>query len=103
MVLAIYPYYTYPGLIAFLVWIILVKISGYVSVGSIIAASTFLASYLILVGVIPSWSFRDQWPLVVFSSVMIGVLILRHSSNIQRLRQGTENKFNLGSAPREKA
>jgi len=93
LVLAIYPYFTYPGLIGFLVWLTVLKISGYVSLGSILASIAFLASYLLSVWIIPSWHFRDQSPLIHFSSVMIAILILRHAGNIKRLYHGTENKF----------
>lgn len=95
VVLAIYPYFTFPGLIAFLVWILLVKVTGYVSVGSIAAAAAFLAGYALLVMLVPTWSFRDQWVLLVFSTIMVAVLIARHRSNLQRLRSGMENKFTL--------
>ncbi len=96
VVLAIYPYYTYPGLIALATWIILVKISGYVSLGSIVGAAVFVASYIVLFFVLPNWYIRDQWPLLAFASVLAALLIARHSANIQRLRKGTENKFSLG-------
>ncbi len=93
VVLALYPYYTWPGLIAFGVWILVYKFSGFVSLGSIVAAAVFLLSYLIMVIFIPGWTAREQWPLILFASVMIAVLILRHSGNIRRLRSGTENKL----------
>jgi acyl phosphate:glycerol-3-phosphate acyltransferase len=93
VVLALYPYYTWPGLIAFGVWILVYKFSGFVSLGSIIAALVFLFSYLGMVILLPDWTFREQWPLVLFASAMIGVLILRHSGNIRRLCSGTENKL----------
>jgi acyl phosphate:glycerol-3-phosphate acyltransferase len=93
VVLALYPYYTWPGMIAFGVWILVYKISGFVSLGSIIAALLFLLSYLAMVILLPGWTFREQWPLVLFASAMIGVLILRHSGNIRRLCSGTENKL----------
>jgi glycerol-3-phosphate acyltransferase PlsY len=93
VVLALYPYYTWPGLIAFGVWILVYKFSGFVSLGSIVAATVFLLSYLAMVLLIPDWTVRQQWPLILFATVMIGVLILRHSGNIQRLRAGTENKL----------
>jgi acyl phosphate:glycerol-3-phosphate acyltransferase len=93
VVLAIYPFFTVPGLIAFAVWVVLVKLTHYVSLGSIVAAATFFISYLVLLGAVPSWSWRDQWFLVLFSFVMVSVLILRHSGNIRRLRNGTEHKF----------
>jgi len=93
VVLALYPYYTWPGMIAFGVWIIVYRISGYVSLGSIIAAAVFLLSYLTFVLLIPGWTVRQQWPLILFATAMIAVLILRHSGNIKRLRTGTENKL----------
>jgi glycerol-3-phosphate acyltransferase PlsY len=93
IVLAIYPYYTFPGLIAFAVWIILVKISRYVSLGSVVGAATFLVSYILLLTLKPNWSFHDQWPLLFFAIFMVSILIFRHSANINRLRNGTESKF----------
>lgn len=95
VVLAIYPYYTFPGLIGLATWIILVKISGYVSLGSIVASAMFAISYFVLLLAIPSWKLADQWVLLTFATLMAGLLIFRHSGNIQRLRQGTENKFSL--------
>ncbi|MFA5864973.1 MAG: glycerol-3-phosphate 1-O-acyltransferase PlsY [Phycisphaerae bacterium] len=95
VVLAIYPYYTFPGLIAFGVWIVLVKLTSYVSLGSIAAAASFLFGYLFLLITQSTWTFADQWPLLLFASFMVSVLILRHWSNIRRLRTGTENKFSL--------
>jgi glycerol-3-phosphate acyltransferase PlsY len=95
VVLAIYPYYTYPGLIALAMWIILVKISGYVSLGSIIGAAAFALSYFILILCVPTWTLQDQWPMVVFAAGMSLLLIVRHGANIQRLCSGTESKFQL--------
>ena len=95
MVLAIYPYYTYPGLIALAMWIVLVKVSGYVSLGSIIGAATFAVSYCVLIFCVPGWTFRDQWPMVTFATLMSALLIVRHWANIRRLCSGTENKFTL--------
>jgi acyl phosphate:glycerol-3-phosphate acyltransferase len=95
VVLAIYPYYTYPGLIAFGVWIVLVKLTGYVSLGSIAAAASFLLGYFFLLITQTSWTLTEQWPLLIFASFMVSVLILRHGTNIRRLRTGTENKFSL--------
>jgi glycerol-3-phosphate acyltransferase PlsY len=95
VVLAIYPYFTFPGLLGLATWIILVKISGYVSLGSIIASAMFAISYFVLLLIVPSWKLADQWVLLTFATLMSGLLIFRHSGNIQRLRQGTENKFSL--------
>lgn len=68
-----------------LVWIVVVKVTGYVSVGSMVAAALFpLAAELLH----PARS-EPLW-------VDIGLaafLILKHRSNLQRLIQGTENRF----------
>jgi glycerol-3-phosphate acyltransferase PlsY len=95
VVLAIYPYYTFPGLIALATWIVLVKISGYVSLGSIVASSMFVVSYFVLLLAVPGWKLADQWILLTFATLMVGLLIFRHSGNIQRLWHGTESKFSL--------
>ena len=97
IVLAIYPYYTFPGLIALVCWIVLVKISGYVSVGSMVSAIVFLISLIIMMLIISDWSMDTHWPLLAFASVMVAILIFRHRSNIKRLTTGTENKFSLTS------
>jgi len=97
IVLAIYPYYTFPGLIALVCWIVLVKLSGYVSVGSMVSAIVFLISFVIMMILFPDWSIDTHWPLLVFASIMVAILIFRHRSNIKRLTQGTENKFSLTS------
>lgn len=95
VVLAIYPYYTVPGILGFAIWIILVKTSGYVSIGSVTSAIIFVATYFFMVIIIDEWSLKEQWPLLVFSILMSGVLIFRHRSNIRRLLDGKENKFFL--------
>jgi len=97
IVLAIYPYYTFPGLIAFVCWIIIVKVSGYVSLGSMISAAIFLFSFICLIVFKSDWRIKELWPLLVFASIMVAILIYRHRSNIYRLKHGTENKFSLTS------
>lgn len=93
VVLAIYPYYTWPGLMALAVWILLVLITGYVSVGSIAAAAAFLLTLIVLFIIHPAWQVADHWPLLAFATGMVAVLIFRHRTNIHRLRTGTESKF----------
>jgi len=93
IVLAIYPYYTWPGVVAFGVWILMVAITGYVSVGSMAAAVVFLATLCLLFVFHPRWQLAGHWPLLIFASLMVTTLIWRHRGNITRLRSGTENKF----------
>lgn len=95
VVLAIYPYYTYPGIVALATWIVLVALTRYVSVGSMSAAVMFLVTLVLLFVFHDSWRIADHWPLLAFAAFMVAMLIFRHRSNIERLRRGTENKFVL--------
>jgi len=93
MVLAIYPYYTYPGLIALAVWVLVVLVTGYVSLGSIFAAIGFITALGVLFGLHGAWRLGVHWPLLAFAVFMAVMLIVRHRGNIRRLRNGTESKF----------
>ena len=78
-----------PSLVALALWGIIFKISGYVSLASIVAAlalpATAITMQLLQRG--------HGWPVSGFA-VLIGLLVIvRHRSNIARLRAGTENRF----------
>lgn len=71
------------------VFVIVVAVTRYISLGSILAAGSFpLAVWLIL-----------HPPLMVFAASLISgaFIVWRHKSNIERLRAGTENVFQFGS------
>lgn len=73
------------------VWILVVLLSGYVSLGSIAAASVLpIAVYLLE-------SPRTPELLWVDGAVALGVIVL-HRRNIQRLLKGTENRFGRRAA-----
>lgn len=67
------------------VWGVTVWLSGYVSLGSVLAASLFpVAAELLHPGrPEPLW----------FDILLAAFLVLKHRSNIQRLLKGTENRF----------
>lgn len=67
-----------------LTWIIVFKTSGYVSLGSIVAAAI-----VILTG----WTVGYSLVTAIALTLLGALTIWRHRSNIQRLRAGTENKF----------
>jgi len=72
------------GIIILLVWIAVVAISRYVSVGGIAAVSVLPLVYLLL----------EATMVKIIIGVMLAVLItLRHSSNIKNLIAGTESKI----------
>jgi glycerol-3-phosphate acyltransferase PlsY len=76
---------------AALIWVLLVLLTGYVSLGSIAAAAVLpVAVYLLEDSVRPEILWVDI-------AIATGV-ILTHRRNIQRLLKGTENRFGRGAA-----
>jgi len=79
--------------IALGIFLIVVMLSGYISLGSILAAislpSSLLFRYNIFGVNIPGYHI-----LIYFFLVLSLLLIFAHRSNIQRLLKGTENRFN---------
>lgn len=74
-----------------LVFILVVGISRYISLGSVICA----ALLPILAYFMPVRDSSTRIPLV-FISLLVGVFVIyKHKANIQRLMDGKENKFNL--------
>jgi glycerol-3-phosphate acyltransferase PlsY len=68
-------------------WALIVWLTGYVSLGSIIAAALFpIADYVLH----PA---RRSLVTVLFDVAIAAFIIWKHRANIQRLLQGTENRF----------
>ena len=92
MVLGMWPYFTLAGLVALGVWIVVTLASRYVSLGSIVAALAF--GPLFIAFNFSRW--RQLLPLLAFAAVIVGMIVIRHRSNIARLLAGTENKIGAG-------
>ncbi len=75
-------------MIVFPVWLAIVFLTRYVSLGSVVAA--FIAP-------IAAWWFDYQFPLVLFTTFAAAFVIIRHKDNIRRLLAGTESKIKAGS------
>ncbi|HKA02519.1 MAG TPA: glycerol-3-phosphate 1-O-acyltransferase PlsY [Candidatus Solibacter sp.] len=70
-----------------IVFVVIVFWTRHISLGSIVGAATFpLAVWLVQ---------RGGWPELAASVLAAAFIIYRHSSNMQRLRDGTENVFKL--------
>jgi len=80
-----------PAVAAFLTWLVVFKLSGYVSLGSIIGAIS-LPVWAFLLGVL-NISGRLPLMVIVFFVLLALVAIWTHRSNIKRLLDGTENSF----------
>ena len=74
-------------LLCFGVWIVVLMISHYVSLSSMIAGCCFPVFTLI------SPKVNGSVPFVVFSFAIAVLLIFTHRKNIKRLREGTESKI----------
>jgi glycerol-3-phosphate acyltransferase PlsY len=99
--LAVFPYLTIPALAAFAIWLLVFRITRYVSLASIVAAAAMPCATL-------GWALfsaaRDRgvsvlssWPFIGVASLLAVFIIWAHRANIARLRAGTEKRF--GSPP----
>ena len=91
--LGLWPYFTVSALVAFAVWVVMVLIWRYVSLASICASLVF--PVVLIVGILASeqWNFASLWPLLIAATAIPLLVILRHRTNIQRLRTGTEARI----------
>ena len=72
-------------LIAIPVWAVCLRLTGYVSLSSILAAGSF-----------PVWvalTTRDARPTLIASIALAAMIVYTHRSNVRRLLVGTENRF----------
>lgn len=91
--LGVFPYFTYPALIAIATFAAVFFATRIVSLGSILGAIVLPVAYVAL-GVVLKWDvFGAQLPLLVFVVLLSGMIVYRHRANIARLRAGTENRF----------
>ena len=78
---------------ALLVWLIVFKMTRYVSAASMLGAIAFALAYLTL-GLALHWDiFGRQLPLLCFALLVAAMIILKHRGNLARLRTGTEHRF----------
>lgn len=84
--------------IAAVVWVVTFFASRYVSLASIFAAVTLpLAAWLLILAGIPM-----SLPVGILLILFAVLTIVKHRSNIQRLLNGTENRFDKKKAEAEK-
>jgi acyl-phosphate glycerol 3-phosphate acyltransferase len=78
---------------AILVFGVVLVITRYMSLASLLGGAGFTAAHFILT---PAPFSREHIAMSLFSVAVVGLLVVRHRSNIARIRQGTENRVNLG-------
>ena len=78
-------------LLALAIFIIVVAVTRYVSLGSILGAIAFpVAAYFLQ---------QSDWLSLLLASSVSLIVILKHHENIRRLLAGTEHRFGGGKAP----
>jgi glycerol-3-phosphate acyltransferase PlsY len=80
------------GLISLGVWILIVAVTRYVSLGSILLCITFCIATFVISG-------EYIWGLRIMAIVVAIIVIYRHKGNIQRLIRGEERKFGQREKP----
>ncbi|MCC6239479.1 MAG: glycerol-3-phosphate 1-O-acyltransferase PlsY [Phycisphaerales bacterium] len=90
--LGIFPYFTFPMLLAVTTFLVVFKVWRYISLASLVSAALFPIFYLLLA----QWrgwdAFGTQLPLFIFGSLAMLLIIWRHRANMIRLIKGTENR-----------
>jgi len=95
VLLGVYPYYTWPGLVVFGLWLATTAATRYVSVGSVLAAAAFPVVFALFAHRYHKvWgTVNELWPLYLFAVVIASLVIYRHRGNLARLQAGTESKI----------
>ncbi len=79
--------------VALVVWLTVVAISRYISLGSMLASTALAGAYFCFTATPFS---RERLPLTIMALLLPLLVILRHKGNIQRLLAGTENRLGSG-------
>jgi glycerol-3-phosphate acyltransferase PlsY len=79
-------------LLAAPVFIIVILLTRYVSLGSLIGSASMVPAMLLMLMLVPG----TPVPYVLYAAVGAAFIWLAHADNIERLLHGTERKFDLG-------
>lgn len=77
--------------ICMLIWLVLVRTTGYVSLGSMLGAAALPIGLYVL--------HPDRRELVLPSVALAALIVFLHRANVRRLLDGTENRFGRRATP----
>jgi glycerol-3-phosphate acyltransferase PlsY len=96
--LGIYPQFTYPALIGFVIWAAALSASRMSALGSLLGGVSFPVIYYVFAR-FRGASMLEEWPFLTFAILVSLMLVVRHRANIRRLVSGTEARFGRPPAP----
>ena len=82
-------------LLATPVFVLVILLTRYVSLGSLLGSAAMFPAMLLVLLVVP----ETPLPYVLYSAVGAALIWLAHADNIDRLLHGTERKFDFGCWP----
>ncbi len=80
--------YPIPALICFVLTILLIYLTKYVSLGSM-----FMLTLFAVITAVTNWG---DWLVILWAVTLLALCLLRHRTNIVRLIHGKENKISFG-------
>jgi len=87
---------TWPAIYAMGTWSILVLLTRYVSLGSIVAMLSIPITYVLKYG---DESFHARFGIFAFLTACTAIVVWRHRDNIRRLLAGSERKIGVRTPP----
>jgi glycerol-3-phosphate acyltransferase PlsY len=103
VMLGVFPYFTIPAVVSLLAFLLVFKLTRYISLSSMIGAVLLPIAY-VLIGLAFGWPILGaQWPLLAFACLVAILIVYKHRGNLSRLRAGTETRFAPGAASRHGA
>src|SRR5688572_33075900 len=80
VILGLFPYFTIPGVIALAAWFVALKVGGYISAASVLAATLFPIAY-VAIALLRGWPIlREQRPLLGFAVLVAAMIVYKHRS-----------------------
>jgi glycerol-3-phosphate acyltransferase PlsY len=74
-----------------LTWLVVLALGRMVSLASMLAAVAF--AVIQLTWILPPSAWAANWPMVLFSLLVPGLILLRHRANFGRILRGEEHRF----------
>lgn len=88
---ALVALFPFAGVLAFVLFLVVVMATRYVSVGSVVAASS-VPLLALLVGAL-GWAARPRPAVLLLAAALAAVVVARHRQNFRRLSAGTERRL----------